>query len=176
LKTKDFVFKVLNNIEEIILTITFSLLVVACFTQVICRFVLNISIPWLEEFMRAMFVWATAVGISCAYKLKSHLGVDAVVNLFPAKGKKVAALIAYLLSLAFCVIMIKYGMRVTLRHIVSNQISISMGTPIYLISIAIPIGFAMTFARIVQTIIKDYFINKNKSGESGESHISEGLL
>ena len=174
-KERNVLFKFINNIEEIIITISFLFLVIVCFVQVFCRFVLNFSFPWGEEFMRAMFLWASAFGISAAYKVKSHLGVDAVVNLFPKRIKKGIGLMAYVLSLVFCIIMIIYGSKITLMHVVSKQISISMGTPIALVSIAIPLGFAMTFIRIVQSIIEE-IKSKNKLNNNEETHISEGLL
>lgn len=176
MKIKNVIIYIFNHIEEGFLTISFAAMAIICFIQVVTRFILHYSIPWSEEFLRALFIWSSCMGASCAFKTKSHLGVDAFVNLLPKLPKKAVAFISYIVCLVFCIVIIKYGFEVTSMHFQTKQISVSMGTPICLVSAALPVSFSFMFVRIIQTMIKEFLKTNKVENDDNDMHISEGLL
>ena len=170
---KDNIFiKIFNHIEETLLSAAFIAMTLICFIQVITRYILHFSLPWSEEVLRALFVWSSCLGISIAFRTKSHMGVDAVVNLFPRKAKFALSIISYLIVIAFCVIMSYFSAGVTWKQIATQQTTIALRMPIAYVSISLVVGFSLTIIRIIQALIDD--IKNRKDNE--EMHISEGLL
>jgi len=62
---------------------------VLCFTQVIVRYVFFYSISWSEEIAKWFVIWVTFAGSAYAFKMGTHIGVEAFVNMLPAKPRKV---------------------------------------------------------------------------------------
>lgn len=161
----------IDHIEEAALTILFIALSVVCFYQVFSRFVLHQSLSWSEAFLRLCFVWASCLGASCAFKRKSHLGVDAIVNKLPHTPRNIVAAIAYLLTIAFCVMAVVLGIKLVGRQIVTNQVIVSLDWPIISASLGIPVGFTLSAIRVIQVAYNDL-----TGRDDVEGHISEGLL
>ncbi len=176
MKKKNIFLKIFDHIEEGILTVTFTVMTVVCFIQVITRYWFHYSIPWSEELLRALFVWSSCLGISLGFKTRSHLGVDAFTNVLPVKIRRGIIFFAYIVAILFCVVLIYYSVEITQKQFKTNQSTIAMRMPIFYISMSLPIGFSLTILRIVQVIKEDFFNNKGKTQEEDELHISEGLL
>lgn len=62
-----------------------SLLVTA---QVVWRHVLNSSIDSADELSRLLFVWAMFLAIPHGIKYSVHVGIDLLVNYFPARSRE----------------------------------------------------------------------------------------
>ena len=165
--------KVLNNIEEALLTVIFVVMVVVCFLQVIARFILSISLSWSEALLCACLIWVACLAASVAFKRKSHLGVDFVTSLFPPKLKKAVSLMTYLICIVFHVIIIYTTVKLIGRQIHTGQIIVSLKVPIALATAAIPVGFGLSIIRIIQVIVNDFILGKDADQSP---HISEGLL
>ena len=73
----------LNKLLRYILAISMLIMVSVTFYQIIMRYVFNRAPSWSEEFVRYLFVWISVLGAGMGIQEKVHIGVDAVVNLFP---------------------------------------------------------------------------------------------
>ena len=164
--------KIFNHIEEALLSVTFVIMTLICFIQVITRYIFHYSMPWSEEVLRALFVWSSCLGISLGFRTKSHLGVDAVVSLFPKKLKNIFTYISYIIVILFCLVMIYYSAGITNHQFITNQKTIAVGMPIAYVSVSLVVRFTLTIIRIIQVMVET-FTAKNKKDET---HISEGLL
>jgi TRAP-type C4-dicarboxylate transport system permease small subunit len=173
MQAKKVLFMVLNNVEEVVLTALFVLMVVVCFLQVIARFILSISLSWSEALLCACLVWTVCLAASAAFKRKSHLGVDFLTSLLPPKAKKGVTLATYLVCIAFHVILIYVAVKLVGRQIHTKQIIVSLEIPIAYVTAAIPVGFGLSIIRIIQVIVDDYILPKDAEDRP---HISEGLL
>lgn len=164
--------KIFEHFEEAVLSVNFVVMTAICFVQVVTRYIFHYSMPWSEEALRALFVWSSCLGISLGFRTKSHLGVDALVNLFHGKFKKALAIIAYVIVLAFCVVIIYYSAKVTGKQFTTKQKTIAMGLPIAYISVSLIVGFALTIVRIIQVMAAEF----SHKDDNDSGHISEGLL
>ena len=169
-------WRIINHFEEAVLTITFSIMSIVCFVQVISRYFLGYSMPWSEELLRALFVWSSCMGLSLAFKTKSHLGVDALVNAMPKKLKKIVEVITYVIVIIFCIIMLYISIDITHMHFVNNQKTTAMQLPIGFISISLPIGFTLAIFRILGVLYSMRKSQNDSNSDNEEMHISEGLL
>jgi C4-dicarboxylate transporter, DctQ subunit len=81
----------LARFEENVLAILLAVITFVAFTQVIARYGFNSGWSGALEFQRILFAWLILFGMSYGVRANTHLGVDAFVRLFPARGFRVLA-------------------------------------------------------------------------------------
>ncbi|ALI54670.1 TRAP transporter small permease [Celeribacter marinus] len=89
-----------DGLEENVISLILGAMTLITFVNVVMRYVYNTSLIWGLEVVLILFAWLVLLGISYGFKKTSHLGVDAVTNMLPTRGKRIAAL----LSAAACII------------------------------------------------------------------------
>ena len=72
-------------LENSVLIVSLSLMIIVCMVQVINRRVVNIGAIWTEEVMRILLVWTICAGASVATGKRQHLGVSFFVDKMPKK-------------------------------------------------------------------------------------------
>ena len=99
--------RVVHEVEEAVIAVILGLMVVITFTNVVLRYVFNSSLIWGLELTSALFAWLVLFGMSYAVKITAHLGVDAVINILPHRGRRILALIAAACCLAYAFLLMK---------------------------------------------------------------------
>ena len=97
----------INSIEETAIAVILGLMTLVTFVNVVLRYVFNASLIWGLEVVLILFAWLVLLGISYGFKIGSHLGVDAVINLFESPGKRVLAIVSALICLAYAGLLVK---------------------------------------------------------------------
>lgn len=100
--------KVLNSLEDYILAAMLMVMTILAFINVIMRYVLLSSLPWIEELNRLGLVILSYTGAAVALKNHSHLGLSIVTDKLSPKGKKIAGLFSCLCGVFFCGISVYY--------------------------------------------------------------------
>ena len=98
---------VIDRIEETLISFLLGAMTLLTFANVIARYVFNSNILWALELTVFMFGWLVLLGASYAVKKGTHLGVDAVINILPAGGRKAAALFAVAVCIIFSFLLLK---------------------------------------------------------------------
>jgi C4-dicarboxylate transporter DctQ subunit len=106
-RTRGPVGQFLHNLEETVIALILGLMTLITFVNVVLRYAFNNALIWGLEVTLILFAWLVLLGISYGFKVTSHLGVDAIVNLFPDRGKRVLALIAAACCLAYSLLLLK---------------------------------------------------------------------
>ena len=75
-------------VEEYIIIILFSSMIIILASQVFTRYILSFTLPWAEQLTRVMFVWITFAGISLAVSKRMHLRVTAITMIIPEMACK----------------------------------------------------------------------------------------
>ncbi|MCK7490274.1 MAG: TRAP transporter small permease subunit [Anaerotruncus sp.] len=78
--------KVLDWLCDISSLIILYVTVAVIFVQVICRYVLEVALPWTEEFARYAFLWLIFLANALAERQKEHFRVSYFVEQAPAPG------------------------------------------------------------------------------------------
>jgi TRAP-type C4-dicarboxylate transport system permease small subunit len=99
---------------EILATACFILLCLSVSIQVIARYLFNVTFGWGEEFPIFIFLWVSFIAAAVAYRDRSHLSVDFVVDRFPLKVQKTIFYINLVLSFAFMFILFYFEGRMTI--------------------------------------------------------------
>lgn len=96
-----------NEFEESMIALILGAMTVITFINVILRYGFNTGIIWGLEMVSFLFAWLVLFGASYAVKTTSHLGVDAVTNLFSHDIRRKLALISGVICCVFAFLLLK---------------------------------------------------------------------
>jgi TRAP-type C4-dicarboxylate transport system permease small subunit len=82
-----------------VIALCLAVMVVLVFGNVVLRYGFNSGITVSEELSRWLLVWLTFLGAIIAVREHAHLGVDTLVRMLPAGGKRICFIINYCLML-----------------------------------------------------------------------------
>jgi C4-dicarboxylate transporter DctQ subunit len=99
--------RAVNEIEETAIALILGIMTLITFTNVILRYGFNTGLIWGLEMVSFLFAWLVLFGISYAVKVTAHLGVDAIINLFDTRVKRVLAIIAVAVCIAYAFLLLK---------------------------------------------------------------------
>ncbi len=99
--------QIVNELEETFIALILGAMTVITFANVVLRYMFNSSLIWGLELTSALFAWLVLFGMSYAVKTTAHLGVDVIVNLLPHRGRRLLALLAAALCLAYAFLLLK---------------------------------------------------------------------
>ena len=107
--------KVLNLVEkilELICTVFVGAIVLVLFYAVVMRYVFHMPPAWSIEVSRFMFLWMVMFGAALVTREKSHIEIDFIVNCIPLKVRFLWINLLRLVMLAFCGVLIYYGVKI----------------------------------------------------------------
>jgi TRAP-type transport system small permease protein len=93
---------------EVLMVLCLAVMLVMVFGNVVLRLFFNTGIDLSEEIPRFAFVWMTFLGAVVGMRRRTHLGVDIVVQMLPALGRRVCWAISQAVMLVCCLIIV-YG-------------------------------------------------------------------
>jgi TRAP-type C4-dicarboxylate transport system permease small subunit len=131
------VSNIVEAITKLLLVVVFTIMIAACVLQVYTRFVLNTSLSWTEELARFTFIWTNLLGATLCVKYNSHATVTVILDILPAKPKKILLIVIQLIILAVSYVLVVPGIRFTLQ--VVKTLSPAMKWSMSLIYGAVPI-------------------------------------
>lgn len=154
------------KLEEWALIISTVVIVLLVFLQVLARYIFDISIGWSSELSRYLLIWITWVSASYAIRMREHIRITTVVNLFPAALKKIVEVFVVIVWFAFALAMAIEGTKVVMAIQMMNQTSSILGWPMWVVYLILPIGGVLMMIRLIQQL---YFIFSGKITDGGES-------
>lgn len=126
--------------------------------NVLLRYAFSYGFIWAQELEWHIFVPICLFGMSYALLHKEHVRVDVLFQYFSDRNKHRVEILAALISMAFCIIVI----RLSIPYVYQSW-SIGEGTANpggieyrYIIKSLIPIGFAIMFLQSLSEAIKSY--------------------
>lgn len=106
-REESFLYRVVNEIEETAIALILGLMVVVTFANVVLRYLFKDSLIWGQEVTLILFAWLVIFGVSYAFKVTAHLGVDAIQNLLSPGGRRILGLIAAACCLIYAGLLMK---------------------------------------------------------------------
>ncbi|WP_108658728.1 TRAP transporter small permease [Acuticoccus kandeliae] len=118
---------------------------------VVFRFLLSSSLAFPDELIRYLFVWAMFLGAAIALRRNLHAAIGIVVENLPGAAKRVALILATLVSIAFFLVLVSKGWLLTLR--VVPQISPALEVSMAWVYAAVPVGAAFMLIYAVELLV-----------------------
>lgn len=141
-----------KHLEESIMLVLLSGIVVIMGVQVFMRYVLKNSLAWPEELTRYLFIWFVFLGMGYGIRYDIHIRVDLLEVICP-QMKKLLYVIQDLLFLGFCIFMIRPSINGVMMMVRTGQTSAAMNLPIYYVYISLLAGFILSIFRFIQKYI-----------------------
>jgi TRAP-type transport system small permease protein len=98
----------LTRAIEVVMVLCLVVMLVMVFGNVVLRLAFNTGIDLSEEIPRFAFVWLTFLGAIVGMRRRAHLGVDIVVRMLPALGRRFCWAISQFVMLVCCIYIV-YG-------------------------------------------------------------------
>jgi len=99
--------RIINSIEESIIALLLASMTILVFVEVVLRFGFGKGFMWGEEVTLHLSAWMVFFGVSYGIKVGSHIGVDALVKIFPPLVRRIISGIAVIACLAYSGIFMK---------------------------------------------------------------------
>ncbi|MAQ46527.1 C4-dicarboxylate ABC transporter substrate-binding protein [Roseovarius sp. 22II1-1F6A] len=99
--------RVVHSFEETAIATLLGLMTLVTFANVVLRYVFNSSLIWGLEVTLVLFAWLVLFGISYAFKITAHLGVDAILNMTGPRPRKVLTLLGAALCVVYALLLMK---------------------------------------------------------------------
>ena len=98
--------KALNRVVDGLAIALFAGILVLVNVQIVCRFVLSLSVPWTEEVSRLLFIWLAYTGAAIGVREGSLIVIDTLPQMLGAGARKVIAPLVRLCSIAVILILL----------------------------------------------------------------------
>ncbi|GKX54778.1 hypothetical protein SOASR030_08900 [Leminorella grimontii] len=156
------IYYINENLEKGLLILTLGLMSAFIIIQVVMRYVFQSSLAWSEEFIRWLFVWFIWIGISYGFKLKKHVSIPLIVDLFPDKIRKGIAIFTQLSMAVFFIFLCYYSYKQATSPLVLRQSSVVLAWPIdkqnvsmFWLYASMPLGALLSSFRLFQNAVLD---------------------
>lgn len=132
------------------------LLIGICYS-VFSRFLFNNPLTNLVEYSSYSLIYITFFGSPKILKNRGHINLDILTNKLPKKGNVILGIIVNIVGALISAIVCYFGALIAFNNYVNNiKIMDSMGTPQYLLTIAIPIGMFFMMIQFIRNSKEDY--------------------
>lgn len=123
------------------LVAVFALMALAASLQVVSRYVFNDPIVGTEEVALTCAVWLTFLGAAVVSRDRLHIAIDLLTERLAPRGAAVLRAISSLASVAFAVLILVYGIKLTtFAHGFETS---ALRLPSSVVVSALPVGAAM---------------------------------
>ena len=143
-------------------------LIILTSVGVVARYFLHEPITWLEEVQMMLIVWTTFMGGSVAFRLKGHVAIEVVVELFPKPVQKVLRYIVFFFVLIVLAAVTREGINLMDQLIRTTRVTSMLHIPYALIYSAMPIGCVLMVINFILTEGKELFLQKKSEKKEAE--------
>ncbi|SCZ81074.1 TRAP transporter small permease [Acidaminobacter hydrogenoformans] len=139
-----------EHIEEWLLIVTYTAMLLIATAQIFFRYVVNYSISWSQDLLTYMLIWSVFIGISLAVKKRRHIKVELAYVFVSQKNQFYLKVLSNVVFIIFCGIFSYFSLKkVYSLMFVLPQMSESTGLSMWMIQIAIPVGFMLSIYRLI---------------------------
>lgn len=148
--------KKIRQIESYIVVISFALICILIFFQVINRTFFKMPIIWLEETARYLMVWMAFISAAIAFRKGVHISVTFLEDKFKSVAKNILFIFQSIVILAFLSFLTYGAWKVISVQIATNQTTPALGINIGYIYFAIPLWAVLTGIEVLYSLWDRY--------------------
>ncbi|MEO5334170.1 MAG: TRAP transporter small permease [Magnetococcus sp. YQC-5] len=154
--------RVLNHLEEWLITLLMGAATVIIFVTVVHRYALGIpwlypylstfSTSWSQEVCIYLFIWMAKFGAAYGVRTGIHIGVDVLVKRLPRQIQYYVILFGLLSGVLFTGVIGTLGAHFVWAISQTDQTSADLELPMWLVYLCIPLGSYLMCFRFMQVI------------------------
>jgi TRAP-type C4-dicarboxylate transport system permease small subunit len=142
----------INKIVSIVLSLVLAVMSLLIFTQVLTRYVVNVSLTWSEEAARYLMVYSVFLGAALAIRYQKHVAIEILSESINEKKRKILKMIILIICIVFFFMLLVKG--IDILHHVGNQKSPALRIPMTIPYAAIPLGAGLLILNSVAVILE----------------------
>lgn len=144
----------LQKVENALIIISFSIMVLASFSQVVNRNIFMLGIGWFEEIAVYCMIWMTLLGTELGLRDGTQISVTAMVDRLGKRGQQIAHIFSKLLVVAFSAAITNSAIGMVMKQIQTGQTSPGLKIPMAIPYASLLIGFGiMTLVQGITLIL-----------------------
>ena len=136
------IIKYLHRLEDGLLVLLLSLLIILASIQIFLRNFLDTGIIWIDPLLRVLVLWLSLIGAAAASREQKHIQIDVLTRFFHAGLLLVVQALVNLFCAAICLIIAWSGASWIMLDY-EDQIGSFLGIPAWMLEVIIPISFAV---------------------------------
>ncbi len=145
----------ISKMEAVILALGVLLMALNTVTNVVARFAFGNSIMFSGELNRILIIMITFAGIGYAARHGRHIRMSAIYDALPVGGRRVLMICIALFTSLVMFFLLYYSIVYILDLYSKGRVLPSMGLPIWIIYLWVPIGFLITGIQYLLTAVKN---------------------
>jgi TRAP-type C4-dicarboxylate transport system permease small subunit len=158
-----------ENFEAVLSSFFLIVMTALIAIQIVCR-IIGLPLSWTEEIARYSFIWLIYISCSYAIKKRAHIKLDLLTILANPPLKLALGVIANVGFLALAVVLAYWcALGVHRLRAVNYQVSPAAGIPMWIVNLALVVGFALMVFRCIEDtilLIREYAAKNKKGGEA----------
>src|SRR5512137_1577105 len=159
---RQMVNRVLDHLEEWIITFLMGAATVVIFVAVVHRYMsgfeipvvqdalLTINLSWAQELCIYMFVWMAKFGAAYGVRTGIHVGVDVLINRMEPRRRKAFVMFGLLAGAFFTGVIGSLGANFVWHMAHTDATSADLEVPMWIVYLAIPLGSYLMCFRFLQ--------------------------
>ncbi|MFT6339788.1 MAG: TRAP-type C4-dicarboxylate transport system permease small subunit [Alcanivorax sp.] len=145
------------KVEAVILAAGVLLMAINTVANVVGRFVLGESLHFSEELNRILIVMITFAGLGYAARHGRHIRMSAIYDVFPTTVRRWMMILISFVTSAIMFFLCWYSVSYIYSVYSSGRVLPTLGFPIYLIYLWVPVGLTVTGIQYFMAGIKNIF-------------------
>lgn len=133
----------LTKVENLIMVVTFAIMVLASFAQVVNRNIFKLPITWFDEAAIYCMIYMVLIGTEVGLRDGTQIAVTAIVDKFHGKMKNLIQIFSKLIVVLFSGGVLMGGMKLMDIQVRTGQVSAALGIPMTIPYGAMIVSFAM---------------------------------
>ena len=162
----------LDHAEEAFMAIALAFMTILTFIQVVLR-EFGTGWVWSLEATTYAFAWMVLIGMSYGVRTQAHIAIDLVSNMLRPAARRIMALGAVLLCLAYCGFMFYGGIMFVDGLMTLGNNARDIPLPRWLLTAIMPVAFALLAFRFVQVAIRTFAGDQTTLGHTTRDEESE---
>jgi len=161
--------KGLLNVENFLIILLLSVMVLMAFLQVILRNLFSMGILWADIFLRHLVLWVGFIGASLATRESKHINVDVLSRMMSKAKQPYLRVFIDLVSAGVCLVLARAGYKF-LSYEIEAGTTLFNNIPAWIFQLIIPVGFALIGFRFLLNIVEQIIqISSKKNPEAPAS-------
>ncbi len=169
MKRVDKLLKCLTKVENLIMVVTFIIMVCTSFAQVVNRNIFKLPISWFDEAAVYCMIYMVLIGTEVGLRDGTQIAVTTVVDKLHGNAKKCIQVVSKIVMVVFSLGVFAGGMELMDIQIRTGQISAALGIPMSIPYAAMVLSFAMI--SLVQAVSAIALIVQMVKGQNEEEMV-----
>lgn len=156
--------RTLQHVENLLLVLTFTVMVVSIFVQVVNRNIFKIPVSGFEEAAKYCMVYMVMLGTELGLRDGTQIAVTGVIDKFHGKAHKALLMVSKIIVIGFSGVMTYTSWNMVMKQVQTGQTSPGLGIPMTVPYFALLLAFALITV-IQSALLVQMIMNFNKPEE-----------